>query len=179
MAKSKKKKESGRIIFLDSSVVIPLLQSSHGNHSRITNCISEEVEAGSRFMMCHVVVSEILSGIDEKDWSNILSILQEDFEIVDFDLDACLNSARIFRHLLSKMPKKIKAKNLASVALKADLKILASAIKHGATEVLAEDGGFLEVGKNINAIKGLSGNSAIVVNRIPEQRCPTIPGLLP
>ena len=127
-------------IFLDSSALIPLLESTHVHHQRLVQYLKSQNASRTTYIDA-VVLSEYLVGADAKaNRDEIVKELTRQFNVVSFDSVSAKVCSELFRVLDAKgqVPK---AKSKRQIA-KADLMIFSSAIVSRAAVIISGDGDF-------------------------------------
>lgn len=125
-------------VFLESSVLIPLLESTHPLQSRILSHLTNQNAAVA---IDTVVLSEYLAGLNESINKNeVVERFAKQFRVHTFDASTAIVCAELFSILKSKgmIPKQKSDRQVT----KADIMIMASAIASGVDEFLFEDGHF-------------------------------------
>lgn len=125
-------------VFLESSVLIPLLESGNSLQPRILSHLTSQNAAVA---IDTVVLSEYLAGLDQTiDKNDVVERLAKQFRIHTFDASTAIVCAELFRLLKSKgmIPKQKSDRQVT----KADIMIMASAIVSGVDEFMFEDGHF-------------------------------------
>ena len=125
-------------VFLESSVLIPLLESGNPLQSRILSHLTKQ---NASVAIDTIVLSEYLAGLNDSiDKNAVVERFAKQFRVHTFDASTAIVCAELFRMLKSKgmIPKQKSDRQVT----KADIMIMASAIVSGVDEFLFEDGHF-------------------------------------
>ena len=125
-------------VFLESSVLIPLLESGNPVHSRVLSHLTSQ---NALVAIDTIVLSEYLAGLNDSiDKNEVVERFARQFRVHTFDASTAIVCAELFRILKSKgmIPKQKSDRQVT----KADIMIMASAIVSGVDEFLFEDGHF-------------------------------------
>lgn len=129
--------------FLDTSSLIPLLDTNRQYHDRLVQHLTHE-----KSFVCidTVVLSEFLVGLgDNPDRENIVEKCTKQFRVHSFDARTAVVCAEIFKVLKSKgqIPRSSTDRQITKV----DIMIMASSIVCGADEFIFEDNHFSSYSK--------------------------------
>lgn len=125
-------------VFVESSALIPMLDSENALQKRIVAHLSAQ---NALISIDTVVLSEYLAGLGESvDKSEVVERLSRQFRVHTFDAHSATVCAEVFKTLKDKgqIPRNRSERQIT----KADIMIMASAIVSGAAEFLFNDGHF-------------------------------------
>ncbi|MGV3485363.1 MAG: type II toxin-antitoxin system VapC family toxin [Planctomycetaceae bacterium] len=120
---------------------------------RAAELIKDQHDMKQPILIPSVVLSEYLVGQEESRHAQVIAALGKSFYIAPYDTKAAMIAAKLFNR---KTYGDIKAGHaVQGQCLKADYKVLATAIAHGATALYVDDGWFKKIVQSHIAIRDL------------------------